>query len=347
MIVVNPHFSILYHSNEQRTQIETLIDEVKNDNSKIQFYTSGSTGAPKIILHLKTAVVASAQKTIHYFQLKEKENAALCLPVDHVAGAMMLIRSMIAGLTLHVYGTSTKSIDSIKASTRFIALLPMQLHHAVNSEKGIKALKSCTHILIGGAPIMPALNRKLIVEKISVYHSYGMTETITHIALKKAGFRGVDFYKTLEGIQVSVKNEALCIDYPEIQMEEILTNDRVELINRTSFRWLGRLDYIINSGGLKISPERIEEKISKGISNPLIITGIPDPILGQKLVLILKQGNRIEQKITKAFLCTYLDKLEIPKAYTIIDEFSWTKNDKIDRKLTLINASTRGWKEIL
>lgn len=347
MITVHPHFSILYHSDDQRENIEKLIEKIKDNNPYITFKTSGSTGVPKRIKHKKAALTSSARKTINYFQLKEKNSAALCLSVEHIAGAMMLIRSIVGGLTLHVFPTSTKSIDYIKSPIDFIALIPMQLEYCLTSDIGRKNIRSCNKILVGGAPITHSLNEVLVDQKINAFHSYGMTETITHVAIKKIGFLGDDYYKTLEGIAVEIKKGCLCINYPEISDTPIETNDRVELIDQSTFRWLGRLDHVINSGGIKISPEILENKISKIIDTPFIFAGIPDNRLGEKLVIILQENSGIESSLNKDFFSSYVDRFEIPKSYCIIKHLEWNKNNKIDRSQTLKKAIKRGWEEVL
>lgn len=347
MITIHPHFSILYHSNDQRKNIEQLIQKIKNKDSVITFKTSGSTGNPKPIELKKTALVTSATKTINYFQLKEKSCAALCLSVEHIAGAMMLIRSMVGGLTLHVFPSSTKTIDYITLPIDFIAIVPLQLESCLSSNKGLNNIRSCRNILVGGAPITASLNDQLIEKKINAFHSYGMTETITHIALKKIGLSGSGFYKTLDGISVESKKGALSINYPEISDLSIETNDRVELLDQTSFRWLGRLDHVINSGGIKISPELVEDKISKGIDTPFILGGIPDSKFGEKLVIVLQEKSEIKVSMSKEFFTEYVDKFETPKAYSVINQLVWNKNNKIDRIQTLKKAIQRGWEEIL
>lgn len=347
MITVHPHFSILYHSDDQRENIEELIEKIKDRKPYITFNTSGSTGVPKRIKHKKTALTCSARKTINYFQLIEKNSAALCLSVEHIAGAMMLIRSMVGGLTLHVFPTSTNTIDYIKSPIDFIAMVPMQLESCLTSDIGLKNIQFCGKILVGGAPITHSLDEVLVDKKINAFHSYGMTETITHVAIKKIGFLGNDFYKTLEGISVGIIKECLCINYPEISNTPIETNDRVELIDQSSFRWLGRLDHVINSGGIKMSPEILENKISKGINTPFILAGIPDRRFGEKLVIILQENVEIEKSLNKDFFSSYVDRLEIPKSYCIIKHLEWNKNNKIDRSQTLKKAIKRGWEEIL
>ena len=347
MITVHPHFSILYHSDDQRKNIEELIEKIKDKKPYITFKTSGSTGVPKRIKHKKAALTSSARNTINYFQLTDKNSAALCLSVEHIAGAMMLIRSMIGGLTLHVLPTSTNTIDYIKSPIDFIAMVPMQLESCLTSDRGLKKIQYCAKILIGGAPITHSLNEVLIDKKISAFHSYGMTETITHVAIKKIGFLGNDFYKTLEGISVEIKKECLRINYPEISDTPIETNDRVKLIDQSSFRWLGRLDHVINSGGIKVSPEILENKLSNRIDTPFIFAGIPDNRLGEKLVIILQENSGIESCLNKDFFSSYIDRFEIPKSYCIVKHLEWNKNNKIDRSQTLKKAIKRGWKELL
>ena len=345
MIVPHPNFSIVYHSNEQRKEIEDFIRKVEGHTPTLQFKTSGSTGEPKYIEHSKSAIEISANKTIGYFQLKENESAALCLSVKHIAGAMMVIRSMIAGLTLHVLPVSKTAVDFIEAKMNFLALVPMQLQHALKSPTGISNLKKSEHILIGGAPISTLLNQKLINEKISVYHSYGMTETITHIALKKTGYLGNDHYKTLEGISISAENDVLHIDYPEIINKKIITNDRIELLSNSSFRWLGRVDFVINSAGYKISPEILEEKINTIFKSECIATGIEDDTFGEVIGLIFK--GKAPENINKKRFSKILHPYEIPKLFTELETFSTTQNGKLDRKKTALKTKDCVWKKIL
>lgn len=347
MITIHPQFSVLYHSNDQRKNIERLIKKVKDNKPYITFKTSGSTGVPKRIDHKKSALNSSAKKTINYFQLEAKNSAALCLSVEHIGGAMMVIRSMVGGLTLHVFPTSKNTIDYINSPIDFIALVPMQLETCLRSNKGLKNIRMCRNILVGGAPVNNSLNDVLIEKEIHAFHSYGMTETITHVAIKKIGLSGTEFYKILDGISIGIVKGSLSINYPEISDSIIETNDRVELIDQYSFRWLGRLDHVINSGGIKISPEILEMKISKGINTPFIFAGMPDNRLGEKLVMILQENSGIEPLLNKDFFCRYVDKFEIPKAYCILKHLEWNKNNKINRAETLKKAIERGWEEIL
>ncbi len=345
MIVPHPNFSIVYHSSEQRKEIEDFIRKVEDHNPTLQFKTSGSTGHPKHIEHSKSAIEVSAKKTIGYFQLKENESAALCLSVENIAGAMMVIRSMIAGLTLHVLPVSTTAVDFLEAKMNFLALVPIQLQHALKSRIGILNLKKCEHVLIGGAPISAVINQKLINEKISAYHSYGMTETITHIALKKTGYQGNDYYKTLEGISISSENDVLCIEYPEIHDKKIITNDCIELLSNSSFRWLGRADFVINSAGYKVSPEMLEEKINKIFDIECLATGIQDDTFGEMIGLIFK--GKAPENIDKERFSKILHPYEIPKIFTELDTFATTQNGKLDRKKTALKTKDCVWKQIL
>ena len=345
MIVPHPNFSIVYHSNEQRKEIKNFIRKVEGHSPTLQFKTSGSTGEPKFIEHSKSAIEISAKKTIGYFQLKENQSAALCLSVKHIAGAMMVIRSMIAGLTLHVLPVSKTAVDFLEAKMNFLALVPIQLQHALNSSLGISNLKKCEHILIGGAPISTFINKKLINEKISVYHSYGMTETITHIAIKKTGYQGNDYYKTLEGISISSENDVLQIDYPEIINKKIITTDRIELLSNSSFRWLGRADFVINSAGYKISPEILEEKINTIFTSQCIVTGIEDDTFGKMIGLIFK--GKAPENINKERFSKSIHPYEIPKLYTELETFATTQNGKLDRKKTALKTKDCVWKQIL
>jgi len=347
MILANDNFTITYHDKVEKDKIETLLQSILNSQSYLYCSTSGSTGEPKKIKHTKSSLAISANKTISYFNLKENDSAALCLSVDHIAGIMMVVRAMIAGIHLHVYPVSKRAIDSIQEHIDFIAFVPMQMEYVMKNNERIQKIKRIKNRLIGGAPISSAMNELMEEHQISVFQSYGMTETISHVALKRTGFKGDKHYTALEGIIFGVKDEALAIFYPEIQEKPIYTKDRVSLIDKTSFQWLGRLDYIINSGGIKISPEVLEKKLCKTINTPFIITSIPDTELGEKIVLILTEKQFRKEELLKDNLRKYIANYEVPKAYSVIKELALTQNGKINRLKTKKIASERGWEKLL
>lgn len=346
MILANTNFTITYHDEDEKDKIESLLKDILNSSTQITCNTSGSTGKPKKIVHSKASLAVSAKKTISYLDLKENESAALCLSVIHIGGIMMVVRALIAGMHLHVYRVTKQSIDNIKEQIEFISFVPLQMEYAMKNKERIQKIKKIKNILIGGAPISLALSQLMEAHEVSVFHSYGMTETISHVALKRTGYKGVKHYTALKGITFGIKDESLTIFYPEITEKTIQTNDRVSLIDKSSFRWLGRLDYVINTGGIKISPEVLEKKLCKTVNTPFIISSIPDGELGEKIVIILLEKKFNKNQLLKNNLRKYIANYEVPKAYSLIKDFVFTQNGKINRLKTKEIASDCGWKKL-
>ena len=293
----------------------------------------------------KKSLLISAQNSIGFFKFQEKQSAILCISVDFVAGLMMLVRAMLSGMHLHVTPVQSDTYKHINFNADFIALFPKQLDGFLNDSKGTQILKKISGILVGGAPINLNTEKKLISKEISIYHSYGMTETLTHVALKKTGFMGEEVYQSLPGISFGVKDNRLTIHYPDLHKESILTNDIVQLIDSSSFKWLGRADFVINTGGYKISPEQLENKISPLFDLDFMVTGIKDAQFGQKTGIVFK--GEAPKLINKKMFSGIIHPYEIPKTYTVLSTFCTTKNGKLDRKMTTLKTKESVWKKIL
>jgi O-succinylbenzoic acid--CoA ligase len=281
----------------------------------------------------------SARKTIDYFNIKKGNSALLCLSLETIAGKMMLVRSLIGEIKLHVSAVSVNPILTLKNPVDFVALVPMQLESAVDS--AVEKLKSIKIVLVGGAPVSEGLIQKLKEQKITVFQSYGMTETISHVAIRKIGFITEKYYTALDVISFSSQNECLVIDYPEILNEKLLTNDRVKLIDSKHFQYFNRYDFIINTGGIKVNPEEIEIKIATLLNQPYFIWFLQDARLGQKIVLIIQTIATFP--LQKELFKTYLQKHEIPKNYALIKNFIHTKSGKIDRIKTMETIELNKW----
>ena len=252
---------------------------------QIAVSTSGSTGKPKQILLKKQQMVNSALTTGFFFRLKASDSALLCLPCDFIAGKMMLVRAMVLGLEIDcVAPSSTPLIDTQKAY-HFAAMIPLQAENSIEKLELIKTL------LIGGASINKILENKLVGLTNSIFETYGMTETITHIAVRKLTD---SHFKTLPDISINTdKRDCLVINASKICDDEVITNDIVELISTKEFKWLGRYDSIINSGGVKLIPEQIEAKLSRVIKNRFFVSSLPDYDLGNKLIIIVEGAKNL------------------------------------------------------
>lgn len=310
-------------------------------SSTILVRTSGSTGIPKTIGLEKEFMVNSALATGKFFRLSPGNKALLCLSSEYIAGKMMLVRAMVLGLELDVVAPSSNPMVGLEKDYDFGAMVPLQAQNTLSELDRVKTL------LVGGAPMTNELRQALSMKRNAIYSTYGMTETITHIAAKKvSGVQKSDTEGSFELLpEVSISKDergCLVIDAPKVAKEAVLTNDLVELVDDTHFKWLGRYDNIINSGGVKLIPEQIEGKLSKIISNRFFVIGIPDNKLGEKMVLLIEgQIHNKEDLHQKIKALKTLSKFEIPKKLFFVNQFLETPTGKIQRKKTLSSFLTR------
>ena len=302
---------------------EFLLDWL-DDKETIQLTTSGTTGAPKIITIKKEAMVYSAIATGNFFDLHPQDKALLCLSARYIAGKMMIVRAMMLGLELDIIAPSSHLDDVVpNKSYDFVAIVPLQ------AENSLDKLNQFKKIIIGGAKVSDDLALKLNSVNAKIYETYGMTETITHIAAKKIG---ETYFNTLEHVTITIDDrKCLVIDASSITNEKIVTNDIVEIHNEKQFKWLGRYDNVINSGGVKLFPEQIEMKLASKISNRFFIAGLPDAVLGTRVVLIIEG----EVQEIDAVIFDSLDKFEKPKEILFLPEFVETETKKVNRIQTL------------
>ncbi|AEM72002.1 AMP-dependent synthetase and ligase [Allomuricauda ruestringensis DSM 13258] len=302
-----------------------------SDDSTIKVQTSGSTGKPKTIVLKKEQMVNSALATGAYFKLEPRHKALLCLPCTGIAGKMMLVRAMILGLHLDYVEPSSTPLSNTNKTYDFVAMVPLQVQNS------LKDLFKVKKLIIGGAPVDSNLRNKLKTLSVEAYETYGMTETITHIAVKRITGDSVNSFETLPHVFVTQDDRGcLVIDAPKISDQKVVTNDLVELISKTRFKWLGRYDSIINSGGIKLVPETIEEKLSSVIKSRFFVAGIPDETLGQKLVLVV-EGNSTDgrEQLQAIKESKTLSKYEVPKEVYFVKAFSETATKKINRQKTI------------
>lgn len=334
--VVELGYSYIKEGAVFETQIGQFLLDWMDSSTEIKVQTSGSTGRPKSIVLKKEYMVNSALATGRYFKLAADDLALLCLPAAYIAGKMMLVRAMVLGLNLYIVPPSSDPLSGTSAIFDFAAMVPLQ---AMNSLLHLHRIKT---VLIGGAPVSQELGIRLKNVTNFTYETYGMTETITHIAAKRINglsdtINNLDTpFKVLPGISLTVDHRnCLVIDAPKVSDEIISTNDVVELISPTSFKWLGRFDNVINSGGIKLHPERIERILSRYITAPFFITGLKDQNLGQQIVLVV-EGRETPDTI-RAVLDSIqeLETYERPKRIIIAAHFQRTESGKIQRSKTL------------
>lgn len=289
----------------------------------LEMNTSGSTGTPKIIRVDKQAMVNSALATGDFFDLQPGQKVLHCLPTEYVAGKMMFVRAFILGLDMEFVAPSSHPLESVKGSFDFCGMVPLQAKNSMNDLHRIKKL------IIGGAKVTKTLEQELVKVPSQIYETYGMTETITHIAAKRVA---ASAFTVLPNVKITTDDRhCLVIDAHKISGEKIVTNDLAELISDTQFVWKGRFDNVINSGGIKLIPEQIEEKLASSISNCFFVYGQADELLGEKLVLFVEgESMLIDESIFEV-----LDKYEKPKEIVFIPEFKRTATGKIIRDQSL------------
>ncbi len=298
----------------------------------LEVNTSGSTGIPKKIVLEKQHMVNSAIATGTFFNLKAGDTALLCLPVDFIAGKMMLVRAMILGLQLDYVELTSFPLKNILNTYHFGAMIPLQLQNSLLQINQIQKL------IVGGAKMSNNLINQVKDVKTSIFETYGMTETVTHIAVKKANHKThkIENFKALPNVCFSTDNRGcLVIDAENISNEKVVTNDLVNLLSDREFEWLGRFDSVINSGGVKLFPEKIEAKLSSLIQEIFFVAGIPDAKLGQKLVLLVEGNIDAVKTLESIKLLKSLSKFEIPKEVFSLDSFVRTDNGKIQRSKTI------------
>lgn len=302
----------------------------------LKVQTSGSTGKPKIISLQKRAMLESVLATGTFFNLKARTTALLCMSTDFIAGKMMLLRALHLGWDMDVVEVQSNPLALTEKHYDFGAMIPLQAHHS------FEKLHRIDQLIIGGGVISEKLLEKIKTLPTKVFATYGMTETITHIAAKRLNGIGDQYYKTLPNIELFLDSrDCLQIKAPMLSEDIIVTNDLVFLIDAHTFKWLGRYDSVINSGGIKLIPEQLELKLSGLISERFFIASEPDDLLGNRVILVLETKARLTADYTSNLLVqirasNLLSKFEIPKKVYSIFQFVETPTQKINRKASML-----------
>lgn len=307
-----------------------------DSNQTLSVETSGSTGKPKLIKLNKQAMVESAIVTGDYFNLKPGDSALLCLPVTYIAGKMMLVRAIVLGLELDSVMPNSRPLQFVDKTYKFTAMVPLQLRESFGELSKINTL------IVGGAAISQDLISEILKSDAAIYATYGMTETITHIAVKKLNKLKANsskpVFEVLPNVEISLDDRnCLIINAPYLNTARIVTNDLVKLHSKTTFDLLGRIDNVINSGGIKIHPEQLEARLDSHIDSDFIITSRKNKTLGEEVILVVEGDKYILQKeIFKT-----LKKHEVPKSIFFIKHFNRTSSGKINRVKTIDALKTK------
>jgi o-succinylbenzoate---CoA ligase len=314
-----------------------------SDDTFIQ-KTSGSTGTPKLIVLTREQLVASAKLTEEALQLKTGDCALVCLDPSYIAGKMMLVRSFTIGMKIIATTPASNPLIEIPSAVKidFAALVPYQLHEIIQTSQFTR-LNKIKKLIVGGGALSQQDQEKLQRVSCQVFATYGMTETISHIALQAInGSEASPYFKVLPGIKVNQDQRGcLEIEAKYLGEKKIITNDLVEIRNKSFFKWLGRADNIINTGGIKVIPERVEAEVQKifekhKIKNRFLISSLPDAQLENKIVLLLegKWTGYISFNTLQLELRNKLSNFEIPKELYDGISIVLTDNGKVRRAAT-------------
>jgi len=363
-----------YIDNTILNKVKEFIKQWNNERDYVIGHTSGSTGVPKEVKLFKSDMIESAKLTNKYFNITSKTNLLLCLSPEYIAGKMQIIRTICADATLICINPSSHPITTIKSTAidniiidyanckiengipkvkftyensvltkentidiskpiiDFGAMVPLQ------AEKDINNLDVINKLIIGGAPISRNLYNKLQNTKTQCFSTYGMTETVSHIALKAINLnksQDNDSYEAMDDIFFEKdERDCLIIKTNKLKSRKIITNDIIKLIDQKHFIWLGRYDNIINSGGIKFSPESIEVQISQLINKPFYITSRKNKLLGNEIILVIEDSSWSSKTIANLIesIKTTLPKYAIPKDIIFTLTLDRTSSGKLIRK---------------
>lgn len=327
-------YSFIKEGEPFEKQIGDFLTDWLSDSQYIIGKTSGSTGKPKEIKLKKQFMVNSAIATGDFFDLEPGFTALHCLPANYIAGKMMLVRAIVLGLEIDLTEPTSSPIFDYEKSYDFCSMIPLQLTNMVDYIDNIK------NILVGGAHVSTKLRKRIQKCSGNIFETYGMTETITHVAARRINHfersplpkEQWHCFTALPDVNISQDlRGCLVIDAPYVSDKEIITNDLIKLLSDRTFEWLGRIDNVINTGGIKVYPEIIENKLTCFIENRFIIASEPDEKLGEKLILIVEG----DEESVKDINFNILGKYEVPKEIYFLKEFVSTFSGKIQRTETL------------
>lgn len=304
-----------------------FLEEWLNFDDSVIVETSGSTGIPKEIPLSKLHMIHSARATGAYFKVGAGTKALLCLSSHYIAGKMMLVRAMVLGWDLHVVAPEKDALTQYDNPYDFVAMVPYQLKHSIDALDKVKKL------IVGGGAISSELEAQLQNKSTEIFATYGMTETITHVAVRRVnGFAKSDVFSALPDVKFSTDDRGcLVIEAPNVSDGTVVTNDLVELHSTVSFTWLGRYDNVINSGGFKIKPESVEATLSRFIDVPFIIASEKDEDLGERVILILENSLESVPAPDYSSALSALASHERPKRIYTVSQFPYTSTGKIKR----------------
>lgn len=315
-------------------ELLSFLEEWFDEKDYVIGHTSGSTGLPKEIRLSKEDMKASARMTNAFLGIHTGSVLLLCLSTSYIAGKMMVIRALEADADLLIGEVSSRPLEGIRKRIDLAALVPMQVEETFRHSDDAAVWGNIRQVLIGGASVSSVLEEKLQQLPTRCFATYGMTETVSHIALRRLGEQ--EYYFALGEVSFSLDDRGcLIIDAPHLQARRFVTNDLVEWKDERHFKWLGRYDHAINSGGIKFLPEQIEHKIASCLSRRYFITALPDERLGQCITIVLEGSpeNKAYEADLLGELRRVLTPYEMPKRIVYLASFRETSSGKVIRQL--------------
>lgn len=302
--------------------------------------TSGSTGTPKLLEITRQQLEASATATGAFFGVNSEFKLLCCLNPAYIAGKMMLVRALVWDCEIRLVEPNADPLATQEEPVDLVAMVPLQVETSLSSPSRLKKLKAIQTVLIGGAPLSDSLHTALSKAGIAAWQTFGMTETVSHIALAPIE-EGELVYQALPGVCIGINEQnCLWIQSPMSGSKKIQTNDTIELRSKNSFAWIGRTDFVVNSGGIKLFPEQLEKKINAWMTDrypgvSYFFFGEADERLGERLVLYMEgEASQFKLEALEEGLKKLLGKFEVPKKINILPRFRYTETGKVNRAIT-------------
>lgn len=326
------HFRQEYGMESFHVQVADFLAEWFDGSDTLQVHTSGSTGVPKSLRVEKQRMMNSAMLTVSFLHLQKEDTAMLCMPLQYIAGKMVIVRALVAGLNLIPITPCGHPMQSLIAPPAFAAMIPMQVFNSLQVPEEAEKLSQIRHLIIGGGAVDEAMQQRLHSFPHAIWSTYGMTETLSHIALRRLnGEEASEWYTPFTHVSLSQSTDyTLIIDAPLVSPTLLVTNDIVEFNDKGQFRILGRKDNTINTGGVKVQIEQIEAALNPLLPFPFQITAAPDPKFGERIVLLAQTTSTVaEEVLHKAF--STLPAYWRPKQTIYLPQLPQTGSGKPDR----------------
>lgn len=324
--------------------LDEFVSDWQSDSPTLLVHTSGSTGKPKPMLVEKRRMEASARITCGFLGLRAGDTALLCMPLDFIAGKMVVVRSLVWGLQLVAVEPSGHPLKGLTESPTFAAMVPMQVYNSLKVEEERRLLRDIKHLIIGGGAVNSDMAEELRGFPNAVWSTYGMTETLSHIALRRlSGAEASEWYEPFDGVGVTTSADGcLVIDAPAVCAQPLVTNDIAEIApDGRRFRIRGRRDNVVCSGGLKLQIEEMEARLQPHLNVPYMISKRPDDKFGEAVVLLAVTDDM--ESVCE--VCRkYMPRYEQPRYFLAVSALPMTPTGKPARAeaMKLCAAMTSG-----